>query len=467
MNIRKYIFYSLPLGAAVLLGGQFAQAVEFKFSGELRPRFEFADRVLGAPKNNNNTFTTVRTRLGVKAIVDSDTSAFIQFQDVRTWGGETPTGAPPSLTQSGTSVNANGLDVHQAYIDLANILGSGIRLKGGRQEIIFDEHRLFGNIGWIQQGQTFDAVRGEVDLSQYVDNLYLTTFYGQTLAKDTHPTLGDTVDTTATFESSFAGARLNYSLGDNGDRITPYVYYALNPARSGKAFASGTPLTSPNVADNIEYWGGYVAKHFNVGDHSFRFRFDGSYETGNVNATTDIKAYMLTASLSTKLDIMHGAFIDFWYDYLSGDTNTNDGTDHTFTTPYATNHKFYGLMDKFLNIPTAGLQDIIIKAWIKPTEKMKVKIQLHQFLSARQGTIAFNDKNGNLSSVVMPKNLGQEIDLSADYPIAKNTLLTLGYSHYFGNGTVSAADPGGAHSAGIANSTLDGNWAYAMVDFKF
>ncbi len=463
--MRKYIFYSLPLGAALLLGGQFAQAVDFKISAEIRPRSEFADRVLGAKSGNYNSFTTMRTRLGVRAIVDSDTSAFVQIQDVRTWGGENPTTAPPSITQTGTSPAASGLNVYQAYIDLDNVLGTGIHLKGGRQEIRFDGDRLFGNIGWIQQGQSFDAVRGDVNLSQYVNNLSLTTFYGQSIALDTHPTLGNTISNTTTFSSSFAGARLSYKLGDRGDRITPYVYYALNPSRTGEVFKAGRKLTSPNVARNIEYVGGFVAKHFNVLNHSVRFRFDGAYEFGSETTATNIRAYMLTVSLGTGMDIMHGAHVAFWYDDLSGDTNTADNTDHTFTTPYATNHKFYGLMDKFLNIPTAGLQDIAIKAWVKPMAKMKLKIQLHQFLSQRKGAISFN-KNGNLTSVDIPRNLGQEIDLTASYPLAKKTELTLGYSHYFGSGAVSAKAPGGIHSAGIGNTTLNGNWFYAMVDFK-
>jgi len=157
---------------------------------------------------------------------------------------------------------------------------------------------------------------------------------------------------------------------------------------------------------------------------------------------------MLTASLGTKLDIMHGSGISFWYDYLSGDTNTADTTVHTFTTPYSTNHKFYGHMDKFLNIPTQGLQDIIVKIWFKPTAKLKLIVHGHQFLSARKGTAA-----------QPPKNLGQEIDTHLRYPLAKNTVLGVGYSHYFGNGTVNGAVTG--------NSTLNSNWGYAQVDFKF
>jgi len=453
MNVRKYLYYAIPIGAAVFLGGQFAQAVDFKFSGEIRPRTEIATNgAVGAGQNQHKSFSTIRTRLGVRAIVDSDTSAFIQLQDVRTAGGQTASTKPPSITQSGTGVSASGLDMHQAYIDLKSLLDSGIHLKLGRQEMAFDEHRLIGTIGWIQQAQTFDAVRADVNLSQVIDGLSLTGFFAKTVAEFTHPTLGSTLPTnTSSFESNFAGERLTYKLGGKGDRITQYFYYALNPARTGAA-----AQTSPNVANNIEYVGAYLAKHFG----GIRFRFDGAYEFGDVNATKNIKAYMLTASLGTKFSsIMHGAGIAFWYDYLSGDTdNTSAGdtTDHTFTTPYATNHKFYGNMDKFLNIPNQGLQDIIVKMWVKPFKKLKVAVHLHQFLSARKGT-----------SAQAPKNLGQEIDMHLRYPLAKNTVLGLGYSHYFGNGTVSAKTGAGSHNAGIADTTLNSNWGYAQVDFKF
>jgi len=458
MNIRKYLFYAIPLGAAVFVGGQFAQAVDFKFSGEIRPRTELATNgAVGTAKNAHRSFTTMRTRLGVKAIVDSDTSGFIQLQDVRTAGGQQPSTAPPSVTQTGTGVSASGLDLHQAYIDLSNMLDSGIHLRLGRQEMVFDQHRLIGNIGWIQQAQTFDTARGDIDLGQFIDGLSLTGFFAKTVASTssgTHPTLKQTSNSNATFDSNFAGERLTYKLGGKGDRITQYFYYSLNPARSG-----ATAQTKPNVANNIEYVGGYLLKHVNVLGRSWRARFDGAYEFGDVNATKNIKAYMLTASLATKFDFMHGFGIKGWYDYMSGDTdNTSAGdtTDHTFTTPYATNHAYYGHMDKFLNIPNQGLQDIAVKMWLKPTKKIKLIVHLHQFLSARKGT-----------STQAPKNLGQEIDTHFKYPLAKNTMLALGYSHYFGNGTVSAKTGAASHNAGISDTTLDSNWGYAMVDFKF
>jgi len=451
--IKKFLCQGLLLAATAFIFGPFAQAVDFKFSGEIRPRTELATNgIVGSKVGEHITFTTMRTRLGIKAIVNNNVSGFIQLQDLRTFGGEIPSSAPPSVGQSATSVDSNGLAIYQVYIDLDNVLDSGIDLKVGRQEFSFDEVRLFGNFNWGQQGQSEDAIRADIDLGQIADGLNMTTFYGKTVALKTHPTISGTLFGHTAFESSFAGSRLTYKLGSKGDRITPYFYYFLNPTRTGKLVGTNNIQTTPNIAKNIEYAGGYFLKHFG----SFRFRFDGAYEFGNVNATTNIRAYMLTTSLGTNLDILHGANITFWYDYMSGDSDITDGTDHTFILPLDTFHKFFGLIDKFLNVPTAGIQDIAIKMSLKPTRKLKLFLHLHQFLSAKTST-----------ATAPPKNLGQEIDFFAKYPIAKQTMLVVGYDHYFGNGTVSAAAPGGTHSVAIADSTVDANFAYVMVDMKF
>jgi len=439
MYIRKYLYQGMLFMASVFLFGQIAQAVEIKLSGELRPRFEYANNALsskgtGSTQTDTVSFTTTRTRLGVTAIVDSDTSGFIQLQDVRTWGGATPTGAPPSITNTGTSVSASGLDIHQAYIDLKNILDTGLALKVGRQELVFDEHRLIGNINWIQQGQTFDAVRGQYGLT---DALSVTAFIAKTLADATHPTLTDTLAPGNNFESSFSGVRLNYSLGGK-DRITPYLYHALNVSRTGNGGGQGFP----NVAQRLDYAGVYILKHID----RFRIRLDGAYQFGKIDTTTDSTAYMLTANISTNVDIAKGANIMLWFDYLSGDDGSDPTKAKTFITPYATNHAYYGYMDNFLNIPTQGMIDSAIKVWVKPTEKLKIKVDAHWFRS----TVS--------STTYSSKDIGKEIDVTSIYPLAKNTKLVLGYSHFFA-GDVNAENSG--------HNLQDGNWAYAMMDFKF
>lgn len=418
------------LAAAMLFGGQLASAVDISIGGSLRPRVEYVDEgAQGMGPGQAKTHITMQTRINVKATVDDDVSAFVQIQDVRTWGGELGSAKPPSITNTGTGFNGS-LDLHQAYFTVKNVLDSGVALKIGRQEMVFDEARLIGNIGWIQQAQSFDAARADFGLAA----LNLTAFYAETVSKDSHPTLGQTLNANAsTFESRFSGLRATYSLGGKGDRATAYAYYALRPARTG-----GGTVANP-LAKNILYTGLYVAKHIS----NFRVRFDGAYESGDVDNTTSIQAYMLTASVGTKLDIANGAGVALWVDYLSGDDGTDPTKDKHFTTPYATNHKFYGHVDKFLNIPTGGLTDYAVKTWLKPADKVKLVVHGHIFRSPQ----------------AVVSDLGSEIDTQLHYALAQNTKLVLGYSRFFA---------GGVGAKGVAGDpAVDTNWAFAMMSMKF
>ncbi len=435
MNKTRFLRSFPLLVAGALLGGQVAHAVEVDISGSLRPRVEFANEgIQGQGVGQKKSHVTMQTRINVKATVDEDVSAFIQIQDVRTWGGATPTSAPPSITQTGTSLQGQ-LDLHQAFFTVKNTMGSGVDLKIGRQELVFDEHRLIGNIGWIQQGQTFDAARAD----SKIGGTGVTAFYAQTTSTDSHPTLTGTLGGPAnTFESSFGGLRATWSLGGK-DRVTPYAYYALNPTRSGNGAVDPVP-----DALNILYTGLYVVKHIG----GFRLRFDGAYQSGKQNATTTFGAYMLTAAVSKKLDIASGAKVVLWADYLSGDSNgAADGKIKTFTTPYATNHKFYGHMDKFLNIPASGLIDLALKGSLKATPKLKFQLDAHMFRA---------DKT---TALVTNKDLGSEIDFDINYALATNTSLRMGYSHFF---------KGDASALGVAGDpSVDSDWAWMMMTMKF
>jgi hypothetical protein len=91
-------------------------------------------------------------------------------------------------------------------------------------------------------------------------------------------------------------------------------------------------------------------------DQGFSYDVEAYYQGANV-ADGLTTAFMAAARAGYALDTtMHPAFGVF-VDYLSGDGNL-DSTDglSAFDTLYATNHKFYGFQDLFLNLPlhTAG-----------------------------------------------------------------------------------------------------------------
>ena len=427
MGIRKHIIKSSLLLSSVFMLGQIAEAVTVDIGGSIRPRVEYADEgIQGNGIQQSKIHTTMQTRLNVKGTVDENVSVFIQIQDVRTWGGEVASPVPPSITRTGTSVHSSGLDMHQGYLLIKDVWGSGAALKVGRQEMVFDEARLIGNIGWIQQAQSFDAARLDFKAGAFG----ITAFYAQTQANDTHPVMAQTI-VAGTQDGHFGGLRATYKIGDHKkDRITGYYYLANNTAT-----AAGTAT----VFENLNIAGIYINKH--VG--KTRVRFDGAYEWGPVSQTVDKEAYMLTGALEHKFE--NGASLGVWADYFSGDSNGNADLKQTnFTTPYATNHKFYGHIDKFLNIPSVGLFDLAIKGAIGITDKTKLQAHFHHFSAVRSPTNS---------------DLGQEIDLQITHKLAANTALRAGYSHYFSAGTVNYGVGG--------NHTLDSNWGWMMFVTKF
>lgn len=435
MSIRTHIIKSSLLLSSVFMLGQIAEAVTVDVGGSIRPRVEFADQGIqgntpsATNPNPSKVHTTMQTRLNVKGTVDENVSAFIQIQDVRTWGGQTASTLPPSITRTGTGVSASGLDVHQAYLLVKNVWGSNLALKVGRQEMIFDEARLIGNIGWIQQAQTFDAARADFTAGI----LDVTAFYAQTQANDTHPVLTQTI-VAGTQDGHFGGLRLTYKLGGHKkDRITGYYYIANNTA---------TAAGAATAYENLNIAGIYFNKHIG----SVRVRFDGAYEFGPVSPTVDLEAFMLTAAIENKFD--NGLDLGLWVDYLSGDNNAADLNQNNFVTPYATNHKFYGHIDKFLNNPVTGLIDVAIKANYKLTDSTRVQAHFHNFTSASSRPNVAN-------------NYGQEIDLQISHKLATNTSLRAGYSKYFSGGTA-------ATNVGVGGITaLDSNWAWMMMQTKF
>ena len=121
MISKKCVTVALLLAA--LPTAAFAQEVDLKFGGQVRPRFEYRDP-LQLPDGSGESFTSMRTRLDLLASMDDNLSAFIQIQDVRLWGSEANTL---------TDFSANGLDVHQAYIDLGRAVDGGFMGRFGPQ----------------------------------------------------------------------------------------------------------------------------------------------------------------------------------------------------------------------------------------------------------------------------------------------------------------------------------------------
>ena len=153
-TIKRVLFASIAM-----LCAQSNLLAQFSLVGQLRTRTELRNGVGNlAPKDAPAAFfTSQRTRLTFGYKWDR-----VQFQtavqDVRVWGQDAATI---------NNADGNRLMVHEAWADitLANSADTTIKfrpiqnlsLKIGRQEMIYDDSRLIGNLDWLQQGRRFDA----------------------------------------------------------------------------------------------------------------------------------------------------------------------------------------------------------------------------------------------------------------------------------------------------------------------
>jgi hypothetical protein len=404
MISRKFVTFTLLLAA--LPTTAFAQEVDLKFGGQVRPRFEYRDPLPldGGAEN----FTSMRTRLDLRASMDDNLSAFIQIQDVRLWGSEGNTLG---------DFAANGLDIHQAYIDLGKAVDGGFMGRFGRQEVNFGGQRLVGSVNWAQQARSFDGIR--VGSGGSVGNIDVFA------AKLSDNQAGD-IDVEADLVSGYG----TWDISTTQDLDLYWIY----DHREDDEASAGDDKTNRHTMGTR--WVGHVS--------DFTYRAEGSYQTGTWSGT-DVSAFMFGGRLAYNFS---KASVTLWYDYLSGDGDLGDDTIKVFDTLFATNHKFYGFADLFLNIPVhtggRGLQDMAIKGTYKINPAWMLRLDLHSFQMADQGSLASG-------------HFGEEIDLVASWKYNKYLNLSAGVAYVF-------QSDGWAE---IGRLTKDMGWVYLMLDAKF
>jgi len=296
-----------------------------KISLNLRYRYEEVDGKLDDP----GKASTLRTTLGYRTGWWKRLAAFVEFEDVRNlglsnehnnlgagslWNGVTdrPVIADPPLTE-----------VNQAYLDWKPI--DALPIRGGRQEIIVDNSRFIGNVGWRQNHQSFDAAKIHFTGIENLD-LGLTYIAQQrTVAGASRPMSTGHLDGAYTF-SGFGKLRAYYlSIDYDQDAL-----WELSTSTIGASFAGKAKLSD---ALNLTY----------------RLELARQSDTGNNPDSVD--ADYIRADLGLKVGrVSFGA----GYEVLGG------GDDGSFNTPLATLHKFNGWADRFLATPADGLQDAFL-----------------------------------------------------------------------------------------------------------
>lgn len=146
LSLTLVIFLSTLLPRAV--DADIVFDPEMKLFGEVRTRVSVDDRSILA-STPTLTYLEMRTRLGLRVVVDSHATAVIGFQDSRYAGNYT--GSSTQLADQ------NEIDLWQAYIEVHDYGFEGWGLRVGRFPLSFGNERVIGVYDWDQVGRFFEG----------------------------------------------------------------------------------------------------------------------------------------------------------------------------------------------------------------------------------------------------------------------------------------------------------------------
>lgn len=389
---------------------------QLTLSGEFRPRTEFRNgyKTLNPSDVDPALFTSQRLRLNTKYATEKYTF-FVSLQDVRVWG---------DVKQLNTADN-NGLALHEAW-GLVNF--DGVSLKAGRQEIVYDDSRMFGNVGWAQQARSHDALLLSFGETFKLDVGLAFNQDGESLSGTTYTTSGNyKAMQYAWFNKKWDNLSLSLLFLNNGLQYIDDADVSNDEVRYSQTI--GTHLKF-NIAKNL------------------KASANAYYQGGSDILDRDLSAYLLGLDLGYKAS-------DNWnfglgFEVQSGNDYDGDSSENKAFTPfYGTNHKFNGFMDYFYvgnHINSTGLVDVFAKVATKLSKKSNLSLFVHNFTSYAE--VAQD----------VDKQLGTELDLVYSYKLAKDISLAAGYSQMFAS-----------EGMEYLKNNFDGNsnnWAWLMLTIK-
>ena len=505
--MRKKLFASMAVGLYFLLFHPFLGLAQFSLIGQLRTRTEYRNGTgsLKLKTADPAFFTSQRARLGFNYKWTNRVVFQFTAQDVRVWGQDASTISPADGTKLG---------VHEAWAELAlaNKKDSTFKtnsvdyfgVKLGRQELLYDDSRLMGNLDWLQQARRHDAIvfkllqsGWQVDLgaafNQNTDvfnynGTYYTPANVQPYIKDSKGNLVPTpaglvpLINTAGVSIKTGAPSLQNMPGTNGMNQNYKALQFLYGAKTFKAtkvsgllvideFGKYKPDSVKTISGtdtgyvfgrrynqkgvNTRFTGGVLVNSLLDKEKKWALSAGAYYQGGKDKEGIDLASYTTTLSLAYAIKKI--SYTAGW-DYLSGnDAFSSSSTNHRFDPLYGTPHKFWGLMDYFYagtGSPAGGLSNPFFKMKYASTNKrLTIGLDYHYFALAKD--------QKDIAAKKLDKYLGSEIDLVTSYNLNKITNLELGLSYL-------AASKSMEYAKGITPGSADRSafWTYLQINIR-
>lgn len=452
MNKKIYLLISFALCWSCIFTTAQAQLT---ISGQLRTRSEYRDGqgTLSRKDTVPAFFTSQRTRLNV-GFSAHRFKVYTSLQDVRVWGQDA------SSINRITTDTYDGFMVHEAWAEISLVdtgkVVKNFTVKIGRQELVYDDVRLLGNLDWLQQARRHDAAVLKFEHRGWT--AHLGAAFNQNAERKSNiiyngaPTgyAASTNGMSAMYKSMqflYVNKKLhfgNVSFLSFKDDFSKFHFAATDTEKK-------TPIYEQSA------WSRFTAGFNIFGTALRKISFTGSafYQGGKYREGTSLDEYLLSASAmyaaGRKLSVGPGV------DLTSG----NNGSDPSkkfqrFDPLYGTPHKFWGYMDYFYvadGFGANGLVNAYIKTRYKAKDNLTLSLDAHHFALPN----AITDESGQS----LGKTLGREFDFIFNYALTKVINIEGGYCTFFASSTLASAKVKNVKSADTS-----ANWAYLMISIK-
>ena len=380
--------------------------------GEFRPRYEYRHgfKTLFPDAAEAAMFVSQRTRLNTK-YQKEDLTFYLSMQDIRVWG---------DVSQLNTA-DRNGWAVHEAWSRFK--VGNKVYAKLGRQELVYDDHRMLGSVAWAQQARSHDAA-----VLQYSHD-------------------GKTIHLGGAFNQTGEGLTGTYYTGVKNYKAMQFAWFNHkweNTSASVLFLNNGMQYSDSSMTGTV--YSQTVGTHLKHKRGNLSLAANAYYQMGLDANNNALNAYL--ASVDGKYQLNKQFGLGFGTEIISGNDDgvISNGVNTAFTPFYGTNHKFNGLMDYFYvgnHANNVGLIDMYGSLAYTTKGMGVLKMDLHQFMTA--GSYA-------------ETNLGMELDIVYSRKLQEDVFMKVGYSQLF-------KGPGMDILKGATSATTN-NWAWVMITVK-
>ena len=318
-------------------------------------------------------------------------------------------------------IDQTGFDFLNLFLDfkLGDVMGKPAYLRVGRQELLFGSQRLVSTLDWANTRRTFQGV----SILRTGEKWDVNAFWTQPVIPKTNQL--DWADN----QQNFAG-----------------VFATYRPKKGHTVDLYDLVLTNNNTVNQR----GLQRGNFTVntlgaryaGDNSgFLWDIESALQLGR-QSTQDVVAGMVSAGLGYNFkDLPWSPTIWGYYDYATGDGSPGSGKLNTFNSLYPFGHYYLGWADI---VGRQNIQDVNAHLYFYPAKWLTLNTQFHHFQLANKRDALYNAA-GNVSRFDPTgragRDVGQELDVIANFHVSKHADILLGYAHLYAGDFIKKTAP--------------------------